>query len=466
MALSSIILRCIFWSSPASHRSVESRRTKGLVGGFWLLVMAGLAGCSDTLPKGEVTRAPSSIPVQSQNVAGNLASMVQQTEFARLIRESVATAPSTAAGVASLAASRSRISAEKGAFLPQLNAETSLTSHGDTVPILRLSQIIYDGGKISARVGLRRVEAEQAWLTEISELSALSFQAVETVIDLDRNRRLESQARQNLQRTTELVEDLQARHDAGAGSVADLLTGQARQSNAETELAQAQTEVALASANWVEVFNAPPGQTPVIPPAPGLAQNISATLIDSSPRLRTQIAASKLREQEVLVAERATRPTLSAILETDFDQGSMRDGAQARLGVDVPIYQGGTARANIETARANLRQSQADEDALRRELQRSLTRALEETNSVQQRLATARSAVKISEDALKAAQSQFGIGRSTLLQILDALRELNTAQVRVIQLEAQARRAEYAVLAVTGDILEALGVSMPQDPSL
>ncbi len=466
MALSSIILRCIFWSSPASHRSVVSRRTKGLVGGFWLLVMAGLAGCSDTLPKGEVTRAPSSIPVQSQNVAGNLASTVQQTEFARLIRESVATAPSTAAGVASLAASRSRISAEKGAFLPQLNAETSLASHGDTVPILRLSQIIYDGGKISARVGLRRVEAEQAWLTEISELSALSFQAVETVIDLDRNRRLESQARQNLQRTTELVEDLQARHDAGAGSVADLLTGQARQSNAETELAQAQTEVALASANWVEVFNAPPGQMPVIPPAPGLAQNISATLIDSSPRLRTQIAASKLREQEVLVAERATRPTLSAILETDFDQGSMRDGAQARLGVDVPIYQGGTARANIETARANLRQSQADEDALRRELQRSLTRALEETNSVQQRLATARSAVKISEDALKAAQSQFGIGRSTLLQILDALRELNTAQVRVIQLEAQARRAEYAVLAVTGDILEALGVSMPQDPSL
>ncbi len=144
----------------------------------------------------------------------------------------------------------------------------------------------------------------------------------------------------------------------------------------------------------------------------------------------------------------------------------MRDGAQARLGVDVPIYQGGTARANIETARANLRQSQADEDALRRELQRSLTRALEETNSVQQRLATTCSAVKISEDALKAAQSQFGIGRSTLLQILDALRELNTAQVRVIQLEAQARRAEYAVLAVTGDILEALGVSMPQDPSL
>ncbi len=317
MALSSIILRCIFWSSPASHRSVESRRTKGLVGGFWLLVMAGLAGCSDTLPKGEVTRAPSSIPVQSQNVAGNLASTVQQTEFARLIRESVATAPSTAAGVASLAASRSRISAEKGAFLPQLNAETSLTSHGDTVPILRLRQIIYDGGKISARVGLRRVEAEQAWLTEISELSALSFQAVETVIDLDRNRRLESQARQNLQRTTELVEDLQARHDAGAGSVADLLTGQARQSNAETELAQAQTEVALASANWVEVFNAPPGQTPVIPPRAGFG----AEYLCHSDRQQPQIENANSGQQTARTGGSGCRTRYQTNAVGDFGDG-------------------------------------------------------------------------------------------------------------------------------------------------
>ncbi len=435
----------------------------------WLSVVMTLivlAGCSKDL-QGTQSFDPAAEPA-AQPVAArsNLNGSVVRTEFAELVRRSVATSPTTAAGTANVLASQFRIEAERGAFRPQLNAETSLTSDGDTVPILRLSQIIYDGGKVSSRVGLRQIEARQTWLSELSELSAQSFEAIEAIIDLDRNRRLEVQARQNLERTEALVSDLQSRFDAGAGSVADLLAGQGRQSNAETELAQAETEVELATAIWIEVFGSRPSAIPTIPPAPVLAGTTSQAMVERSPRLRTQVAVSEVRQQEVVVAERATRPTLSAILETDFNEGSIDNGAQARLGVNVPIYQGGSARANVETARANLQQSEADAEELRRELQRSLSQALEETNSIQRRLATARRAVEINEQALDAARGQFDIGRSTIVQILDALRELNLAQVRVIQLEAQARRAEYAVLAVTGDILDALGVAQPTDPTL
>ncbi len=435
----------------------------------WLSVVMTLivlAGCSKDL-QGTQSFGPAAEPV-AQPVAArsNLNGSVARTEFAELVRRSVATSPTTAAGTANVLALQSRIEVERGALRPQLNAETSLTSDGDTVPILRLSQIIYDGGKVSSRVGLRQIEARQTWLSELSELSAQSFEAIEAIIDLDRNRRLEDQARQNLERTEALVSDLQSRFDAGAGSVADLLAGQGRQSNAETELAQAETEVELATAIWIEVFGSRPSAIPTIPPAPVLAGTTSQAMVERSPRLRTQVAVSEVRQQEVVVAERATRPTLSAILETDFNEGSIDNGAQARLGVNVPIYQGGSARANVETARANLQQSEADAEELRRELQRSLSQALEETNSIQRRLATARRAVEINEQALDAARGQFDIGRSTIVQILDALRELNLAQVRVIQLEAQARRAEYAVLAVTGDILDALGVAQPTDPTL
>ncbi|RLJ98544.1 TolC family protein [Ruegeria conchae] len=435
----------------------------------WLSVLITtivLAGCTEDIQgtqSFDPTAKPVEVPASGRN---NLKGSVAHTDFAELVRTSVATSPTTAAGTANVLASKSRIDAEQGAFLPQIEAETSLTSGGDPVPILRLSQIIYDGGKVNSRVGLRQIEARQTWLSELSELNALSFEAIETIVNLDRNRRLEQQARQNLDRTDILVDDLQSRFDAGAGSVADLLAGQGRRSNAETELAQAQTEVELATANWVEVFGTRPGVIPTIPPAPALAGSSAHEMVERSPRLRTQVAVSQVRQQEVIVAERATRPTLSAILETDFDQGFIDDGAQARLGVTVPIYQGGSSRANVKTARANLQQSQADEEELRRELQRNLSRALEETNSIQRRLATARRAVEINEQALDAARGQFNIGRSTLVQILDALRELNLAQVRVIQLEAQARRAEYAVLAVTGDILDALGVAQPTDPTL
>lgn len=434
---------------------------------FWvpyLIAIVFVTGCSEGMQDTKSFVAEMPDHEVGKFEAGNLTGDISDTEFAKLVRSSVVASPSARAGLAGIAASQARITSEQGRLRPQLNAETSVTDDGDTIPILRLSQIIYDGGKVASRVGLRRIEAQQKWLDELSVLNALSFEAVETIIDLERNRRLETQAQENLQRTGDLVDDLRERFDAGAGSVADLLAGEGRQSNAETELAQAQTEVALATATWIEVFGSPPGLVPTIPPAPNLVQASAQEMVARSPQLRSQRAASEFRRQEVVVAERATRPTLSAILETDFDRGSIDDGAQARLGVDIPIYQGGSARADVRTARANLQQSKANEEALRRELLRNLTQAIEETTSVQQRLAFARRAAAINSDALDAARGQFDIGRTNLLQILDALRELNTAQVRVIQLEAQARRAEYAVLAVTGDILDALGVERPAGP--
>ncbi len=451
-------LQCVRWS----YESIDEMKS-------WLYIVIFalvLASC------GEYNQEFQSFD-PTTNPTANLAPMqrklkgaIVHTDFARLIRTSVMTSPNTAAGMVSVLAARSRILAEQAATLPLIEAESSLTSDGDAVPILRLSQIIYDGGKVKSRVELRQIESRRIWLSELSELSELSFEAVEAIIELDRNRRLEEQALQNLLRTDHLVKDLQSRFDGGAGSIADLLAGQGRKSNAETELAQAKTDVELATATWVELFGTRPEVIPIIPSAPVLTTSSFQEMIERSPRLRSQVTVSQIRKQELLVAERATRPTLSAILETDFDQGTFSDVAQARLGVLVPIYQGGAARANVATARFDLQRSIAVEEELRRELQRTLSQSSEEASSIKRQLSTARHAVDINEQALEAARRQFDIGRTTLVQILDALRELNQAHVRVIHLEAQARRAEYAMLAVTGDILDALGVLRPSDPTL
>ena len=430
------------------------------------LLILGLAGCEGGIETASEDQLNLS-SAQAQPASGSgISGSVSGTNFAGLVRKSVAESPSSAAGLASISASETRITSEQSALRPQLGAETSLTSDGDTVPILRLSQIIYDGGQVNSRVTLRRLESTQAWLSELAEMSARSFAAVEAIIDLDRDRRLEGQAQENLDRISSVVADLQVRFDAGAGSVADTLAGQGVQSNAETELAQARTDVAFSEATYVELFASRPGALPEIPRAPRLLGKTSSQMVERSPRLRTQQQVSAVRAQELAVTERSIRPTVAAILETDFDQGSIDDGAQARLGVDIPIYQGGLVNANIETAKASLAQSKAIEEELRREIQRSLDQALEETTSIAARLASARRAVKINDEALDAARGQFDLGRGTFLQILDALRELNTAQVRVIRLEAQERRAEYALLAVTGDILDALGVVQPANPNL
>ena len=199
---------------------------------FLCVLSAGLAlqGCEQTAatatPIGETAPAIAAVvqPVQPAASANRISGSVANTPFAKLIRKGVANAPSTAASSSVLAAAGSRITAERSAYQPQLSAEGAINSDGDAVPILRLSQIIYDGGRTKKRVSLRKTQADQIYESEVASLSARAFEAVEVLINLDRDRRLQAQAQRNVALVGSLVDDLDDRFSAGAGSVADVLT--------------------------------------------------------------------------------------------------------------------------------------------------------------------------------------------------------------------------------------------------
>ncbi len=385
---------------------------------------------------------------------------VEATDFARLIRKGVANAPSTAAASSVLAAAGSRVDSARSAYQPQLSAEGAINSDGDAVPILRLSQIIYDGGRTNKRVALRRTEAEQIYESEVASLSARAFEAVEAIINLDRDQRLQAQAQRNVSSVGSVLDDLQERFDAGAGSVADVLAGKGRLSNAQAAYDQATLDVKYAAAAWVEVFGTQPGVVPDIPAAPTLKSANNETVLARSPRMREAEFQTAVRQQEYELAKVAGRPVMSGILETDFDRG-----LQARVGVSLPIYQGGLLKSDIATASSRLAETEERALVLRRELERALTQARAETSSNAARVARAREAVRLNEQAVDAAQGQFRLGNGSLLQTLDALRELNDARVRLVRQDAEAKRAEYAILAVTGDILDALGILAPARPA-
>ena len=122
-------------------------------------------------------------------------------------------------------------------------------------------------------------------------------------------------------------------------------------------------------------------------------------------------------------------------------------------------------KSDIATASSRLAETEERALVLRRELERALTQARAETSSNAARVARAREAVRLNEQAVDAAQGQFRLGNGSLLQTLDALRELNDARVRLVRQDAEAKRAEYAILAVTGDILDALGILAPARPA-
>ncbi|MEM6307542.1 MAG: TolC family protein, partial [Pseudomonadota bacterium] len=146
--------------------------------------------------------------------------------------------------------------------------------------------------------------------------------------------------------------------------------------------------------------------------------------------------------------------------------GAISGDGRARLGWNVPIYRGGQLTAAIATAQARLAETDALQDGVRRDLRRALTSALADISDASVRLQSAQQAVDVNSQALEAAQGQFQLGKGSLLSILDAQRAIHETQLTLIDLRAETARAEYGVLAGTGDVLTALGMILPSPPDV
>ena len=120
--------------------------------------------------------------------------------------------------------------------------------------------------------------------------------------------------------------------------------------------------------------------------------------------------------------------------------------------------------ARIATTEARIDARRVDLDATRRELESRLRILTAEQRAVADRLAATRTAREANRANLEVARDQFQAGRRSLIELLDAEREALASERQQILAEHDRAVLGYAVLAATGDILDAFGVTLPATP--
>jgi adhesin transport system outer membrane protein len=95
-----------------------------------------------------------------------------------------------------------------------------------------------------------------------------------------------------------------------------------------------------------------------------------------------------------------------------------------------------------------------------RDIREALTFVRSDQRTGDARVAAARAAVASNKDTVAAAGEQFGIGRRSLLDLLDAQRDYLRAQEVLIAAEKARFLTDYAVLALTGDILDVFAIDI------
>lgn len=390
---------------------------------------------------------------------------VSRSSFGQTVVAAVQNHPRLTASDADIRAAQAREDSEATGYLPRFSLGATLGSgvSGDGIsPVLQILQLIYDGGTTASRRIAARARVFESRGARLEVAAALTMEAVEAWHNLIAGREQYSLAQRNADEHRRLLEQVEDRFGAGAGTQSDVLTARARLANAVSSEVQALSQRDRAEAVFREVFGQAPGTLADPPRAPALPAASDEALIAASPRIRGLDAAIKAAEADVAATEAARFPQMQVRgTGQRATVGSGTDG-DVDLVFDYDPGAPGQRAAAVREAQARLEALQADRSGLAREIRRALEFVRSDQRAGQARLRAARQAVSANEATVASGREQFSIGRRSLISLLDAQRDLFNAGETLIVAKRELALSGYAALALTGDILDAFGIVLPQ----
>lgn len=445
------------------------RASKVWAGAVMALALLSACGMGTGGPDAHATGSVETAPDMADSTlrAARISDAPSRSAFGQAVARAVATHPDLARGTAEREAARAGREGAEGAFIPDLSigigAESSHSggvTSSNTSPFLRVSQLVYDAGASRAGLDAARARENQSAADQAGLAAAAALEAIEAWRAVADTRRLLARARDNRATLGDIADRISARAESGAGTAADTLTAQSRLADADTRIADARTAREKAEARYVSLFGHPPRSLSLVP-APALPGD-GKTLVALSPRILAADAGVAAARSELDAARARRRPRVELAAT-----GQRASGGGSDIGLDLSLtYSLDTRReraAAITRAEAALAAALATRDGLAREITEALAFVQADRTGAAARLRAARAATQSAAQAVEARQEQFATGRSSLVDLLDAQREKLRIQEILIAAESDHFLTGYAALALTGDILDAFAIRLP-DP--
>lgn len=189
-----------------------------------------------------------------------------------------------------------------------------------------------------------------------------------------------------------------------------------------------------------------------------------SSLIDEALRTRPEVLETQAQvvaaQRGVQFARRSQLPSLSLSLEyinTPNAAGfTRRNEGAAVLGVNIPIYEGGLARARVEEARAQIANAQVNNRQARDQVQLDVQQSYVALVQARDRVAVANVEVAQAREAYRLAQIRYTAGVSTQITASPQL-ELINAQTTLTQANTDLVNALYDYNSAKAQLDRAVG---------
>jgi outer membrane protein len=238
------------------------------------------------------------------------------------------------------------------------------------------------------------------------------------------------------------LEQAQQRFEVGLASITDTLEARARYDLAVSDEINAEKLLSDAREALRELTGELPGkpeilqeEIPLKTPAPADQEEWVGSALQQNPLVLAASAAAESAKQEIQVQNSGHFPTFDMTADYSYRdnrfggfQDLQRNDSAIGVELSLPLYQGGLVSSQTRESRYLYEQSRDELEQQQRTTKRQVRNNYQGILTGISRVEALQQAVASNEKAVEAAQAGFDVGTRTIVDVLDAQRELLRAR--------------------------------------
>lgn len=345
----------------------------------------------------------------------------------------------------------------------QENVVTSNTTGYD----IRLTQPLFNLGAF-AGLNVARKSVAAAELDYQAAKTSLMIRSIRAYLDVLSAQNEAEVADREFDAVERQTLRTKRRYEVGSAALADFQEAQARLDLTQAARIDAKRLLVSAREALREITGKNPSTLPGLSndyrpelPAPANAQNWVDQAIQSNPQILAADLRRQAAEYEITANRSGHLPTLNLSGTHQYEDnsdaqfGTEQERSTVSLGLNLPIYSGGSVSSATRQARARLRLLNAEARQAQRRIERQTRDAYNVVALEKQRIAALANAVKSSTTAEKAARRGQELGARSIVDVLNAQRDLFSAQRDLVRARHNHLLASAELRQLTGSMDEA-----------
>ncbi|MBX9700630.1 MAG: TolC family outer membrane protein [Acetobacteraceae bacterium] len=332
------------------------------------------------------------------------------------------------------------------------------TDRTTTSNALTITQPVFRGGRTVAAT--RR--AENQVLAQRARLFAAEqdvlFNSVTAYVNVIRDQELLALNINNEQVLTEQLRATNERFRVGEITRTDVAQAESRLALARFQRSQAEGNLQVSRATFRRLIGAVPERLvapqPLRPPVRS-AQEAAQLASVNNPNVVAALFDESAGRDNIDVQMAALLPQLSVQGQAfrnsaSVQTGLVQQGQQAIINLTIPLYQGGAEYALVRQARQEAVRLRSVVDDTRRTVVQSATQSWEQLQTARAQVESSRAQIRAAAIALDGVQREAIVGSRTTLDVLNAEQELLNARTNLVTALATLVQQSYQVATAVG----------------